>query len=715
MDSPIRAKRLFPSSGFLSILLLVCVSILSFIALIQSWSLRQPTMPLKEGDVAPQDLRALRDMQYVSQVKTEAARSGAERAVAPVYALPDSTVGRGQIEKLNAILLTITDIRVDQTTSPEQKNSNLAALPDYILPPATIEYLLAISSQRWDLIQRQASTVLEQVMRNPIRSEDLEIVRKNLPSLVSLTLTENEAALVVTLVSPLMAANSFYSPDLTEAARQEARAAVQPVTRAFVQGETIVSRGQIISEADFEALTAFGLVTPPSRTLDYAGAGALVGISAIFITMYFYHRQSSILRDLRSLILVSLLFLVFLTGARIILPNRAVMPYLFPIQAFGLLVSALFGMESGLVFSLIISALASYGMPEALGLMPYYILTSLCGVLALGHARRVAHFLYAAGVIALAGMAMVIAYRLPLTDTDWIGMATLGGAAVFSGIASTSIALPLQYLLAQFLGLTTALQLLEISRPDFPLLKYLLQRAPGTYQHSLQVANMAEQAAELVGADGLLTRVGALFHDVGKAADPLFFIENQPLQQVNAHDEMDPAESAETIIRHVTDGLKMVKKHRLPRRIQDLIAEHHGTLITRYPFNRALEAVGGDRSHLDETRFHYPGPAPRSKESAILMLSDGVEAQARAERPQSNEAMLALVRKVIERCRTDGQLDDVPLTLRDLQTIAESFVTTLRTTNHPRLEYPQDQPVVDNIPTSPRRPVARKKNGLLKN
>jgi hypothetical protein len=425
--------------------------------------------------------------------------------------------------------------------------------------------------------------------------------------------------------------------------------------------------------------------------------------------LFFFRRQESYLQDLRSLILLSLLFLVFLLGARVLLPDRSVLPYLYPLPAFGLLISALFGMESGLIFSLIIAALTAYGMPSSLGLMPYYILSSLCGVLAVGRARRVTSFLYAAAAIAGAGAAMVVAYRLPFLETDWIGISTLAGAAALYGVASTSIALLLQYWLAQFLGLTTPMQLLEISRPDAPLLKYFLQRAPGTYQHSLQVANLAEQAAERIGADGLLIRVGALFHDVGKAANPLFFVENQVANQIDSHDEMDPAESAEIIIRHVTDGLKLAQKYRLPRRLLDFISEHHGTLITRYQYNRALQAANDDASQVDETRFRYPGPSPHSKETSILMLADGTEARARAERPQDDGAMRKIVRAVIERSQHENQFDEAPLTQRDLREITESFITTLRTTYHPRLEYPNDQTAARDIPTTPQVLDDRKK------
>ena len=472
-------------------------------------------------------------------------------------------------------------------------------------------------------MQSEALDVLQKAMQAPIRADDVVTVRQNLPSLVSFLMTDNETDVIVNLVSPLVVANSFYSPDMTATARQAARDAVQPITQAFVKDQTIVARGQIISAADLEALKVLGLVQPPTQAITYLGAAALVVIFAIFVILYFFRRQQTQLSDLRSLILLAVLFLVFLEGARIATPNRAILPYLFPVPAFGLLTAALFGLEDGMVFSLLLCVMTAYGMPDALGLLPYTVIGSLCGILALGRARRVGQFLYAAVAIAGAEAAIMLAYRLPFTETDWIGIATLVGAAGLNGVASIGIALPLQYLLAQFLGLTTAVQLLEISRPDYPLLKYFLQRAPGTYQHSLQVANMAEQAAERIQADGLLTRVGALFHDIGKSANPLFFIENQPPGQINSHDDIAPELASATIIRHVSDEIDLAHKYRLPRRLIDFISEHHGTMMTRYQYNQAVQAASGDVSQVDESHFRYPGPAPRSKETAILMFADG--------------------------------------------------------------------------------------------
>jgi cyclic-di-AMP phosphodiesterase PgpH len=701
MDSPRPSSHFFSRQTLLPILVLVCTSILAYLALIQPWSLRETSLPLAVGDVASQDLSAPRNIQYVSNVLTATARDEAERAVAPVYIPPDPAIARTQTASLTAILQSISLIRIDGSSSLDDKKAALSAVRGLALQPDSINFFLGLSDSRWTLVRSETYNVLGQTMRNPVRTEDLDTVRQSLTSLVSFSLTEREAALVVELVAPLVVANSFYSPELTEAARQAARDSVQPVTQFFVEGQTVITRGHVITPSDLEALTALGLVQSKNPLYDYLGAAALVGLSAIFTTLYFYRRQPVVISDLRSLLLLSLLFLVFLTGARIVIPNRTVIPYLFPVPAFALLVSALFGMERGMVFGLLMSILSAYGMPDALGLMPYYILSSLCGVLAMGQARRVAQFLYAALAIALTGAAIVAAYRLPFTETDWIGLATLMGAAALMGIASTGLALPLQFLLAQFLGLTTALQLLEISRPDSPLLNYFLQRAPGTYQHSLQVANMSEQAAERIHADALLTRVGALFHDIGKAVNPLFFVENQPPSQIDSHDDLDPADSAQAIICHVTDGLELARRYRLPRRLQDFIAEHHGTLIARYQYNRAVQAAGGDASQVDENKFRYPGPAPRSKETALLMFADGVEACARAERPANDEELRALVHKVLENRQKNGQLDDTPLSQRDLASITESFVSTLRVTYHPRLEYPKEPSATLDVPPQP--------------
>ena len=205
------------------------------------------------------------------------------------------------------------------------------------------------------------------------------------------------------------------------------------------------------------------------------------------------------------------------------------------------------------------------------------------------------------------------------------------------------------------------------------------------------VSNLVEQAAEKLGMDTLLVRVGALYHDVGKATNPSFFIENQLANNLNPHDDVAAETAAASVILHVKDGVTLAHKYRLPRRIIDFILEHHGTLLARYHYNRAVREVGGDASKVDESKFRYPGPRPRSRETALLMLADNVEARTRSDRPRNDEDIRAVVQKAIDFCQKEGQLADTRFTLRDLAIITDVFVTTLTGLYHPRIAYPSSE------------------------
>jgi putative nucleotidyltransferase with HDIG domain len=697
-----------PRIRTLQIILLSLVSVILFGALVFP-TLSSPTaISLRAGDVSPDDYLAPQDIEYISEVRTEDARLAAENAVAPVYAPPDTTLARRQIERLRAALQYITLVRNDENATAEQKASDIASLSDISLRPQTIEQIIGLTSTRWDTIQQESLSVLEQVMRLTIRDNETESVRKTIPSLVSLALNDDQAAIVVELVSEFVTPNSLYSADLTETAKQSARDAVEPIIQSYKAGEVIILRGQIIRAPHLEALQQLGLIEQASPWQDYAGAGALVFTLAALSGMYFSRRRLLFLFDARSLIVVALIVLVFVIGARLLIPDRTIVPYAYPLASVGLLIATMFGLEAGIIFSLLTALLVPYGMPNALDLTPYYIVSSLVGVLMLGSARRVWTFFRAGMAVSVAGIVTLLAFRLPFVSMDGIAMLQLAGAAIFSGLASSSIALLLQYFLAQSLGLTTALQLIEISRPDFPLLQFFLRHAPGTYQHSLQVANLAEQAAELIGADALLTRVGALFHDVGKSLNPTFFIENQAAGTANPHDALDPEQSAAIIIAHVPDGVSLARKHRLPRRIDDFILEHHGTMITRYQQNQAIEAAGGDASKVDHSKFQYPGPRPRSRETALLMLADGTEARARAVRPKGEEEIRELVLATIEAAQKQGQLDSTQLTFQDLTVVTDAFVTILKGTHHSRIAYPKEQPTLEHAAAEDVATVPRK-------
>ncbi|HSF81156.1 MAG TPA: HDIG domain-containing protein [Anaerolineales bacterium] len=660
---------------------------------------------IQSGQVASQDILAPKDIAYESQVLTEQQRDAAARSVPLIFTSPDTSVARQRLEDLRTTLNYIASVRADTFASAEQKIADLAALEGIHLSQDTTETILALNDSRWQAVQQEAIAVLEQVMRSTIREDRLEEARRNIPTLVSLTLPESQAGLVAELVPAFVAPNSYYSESLTEAAREKARESVSPVTRTFKAGETVVQRGQIISQATLEALQKMGLVQSQFTWNKLFSAASLVVLNMSFLVFYM-RRKPRLRKDARGLTLSAILFLIFLISARLVITRSTVIPYMFPLAAYSLTISVLFGLEPALVSTLPLAVMVGYGLPNGLELSLFYIVGSFFGVFAVGNARRLTAFFWAGSAIASSAAVLTVVYRLPQPNIDWLAVSTVIGSAFLNGFASASLAVLLQFLLAQFLGMTTALQLMEISRPDHTLLQLLLRNAPGTYQHSLQVANLSEQAAERIGADPLLTRVGALYHDVGKIQNPAFFIENQAPGTPNPHNELDPFSSAQIILSHVTDGLELARKYRLPVRIQDFISEHHGTLLTRYQYINAVNAVGGDESQVDQLKFRYPGPRPQSRETAILMLADGSEARVRAERPKDEAETRDLIQSVIQNRISAGQLDETNLTLHDLDVIADSFATTLRGMYHPRIEYPKLEQQAELIQdTNPTRPI----------
>lgn len=671
------------------IALLVIASVLSLISLAYPIAIRPASFPLRVGDVALQDILAPRSLSYISEVQTEIVRKEAEKSVSPIFLPADPGIARQQIENLKSTIEYINSVRTDTYSSMPQKISDIQKINNVIFSTAHAEQLLSLNEDQWTSFQQEALNVLEEIMRNPIRQDQRIQAQRNIPTLISFSMPQDQALIVTELVTPFVIANSLYSEDQTDAAINEARALVEPTTRVYLSGETIVRRGQIITPQSWEALQQFGLIQPQKEFTNFISIFSIVAVLAVLISLYISKRKISPLNDLRSLLMITILFLVFLYGARLVIPNRTVIPYLFPISAFGLTIACLYNLEVGLVFSLVLSILTSYGLPNSFDLTMFYVLSSMVGILILGKGRRVGNFFWAGIAIGLSGSAVILAYRLQDTFSDWLGITTLIGTAFLNGLASASLTLIIQFFFSQLLGLTTALQLLELSRPDHPLLQFMLRNAPGSYQHSLQVANLVELAAEAIGADALLGRVGAIYHDVGKAANPSYFIENQVPGKLNPHDELDPVSSADTIIRHIEDGLKLAKKYRLPPKILDFMREHHGTLLARYQYAKALQAVNNNPEEVDENLFRYPGPSPRSKETALLMLADGCEARARAEIPKNEEELREIVKKVFDFCQREGQLDATNLTLRDLYLASESFIGTLKNIYHPRIQYPE--------------------------
>jgi len=665
-------------------------------ALASTLLLALPIMPgersvsLSLGQVAPQDVLAPRSVAFVSQVLTDQARQEAVSQVLPVYDPADPNITRQQAQSLVSSLAYITAVRADAYSTPSQKVQDLLSMAVVHLDESTASQVLQLSDVDWQLVQAQCASVLEQVMRQEIRPDRLADARDSLPAYVSLSLPESEAVLVADLVHNLVVPNSLFNKASTEALQQEVASKVAPVTRSFVSGQVVISRGKVITAADLEAITALGL---NSGGLDARTTLSDVLAVVLVTTLLMLYMRTLRMRPplrFRHALLLSLFFLLFIAGAQVMIPSHTVLPFLYPAASLSLCLAALFGPGLGLFSGILIGVLSGMIAGGRLDLALYAALGSSMAVLTLGRAERPLNFFLAGLAGSLAGVAVVLMTWLTEPSADLAGILTLTAASLGNGLLSGSLAIGLLLLAGSLFDTTTNMQLLELSRPDQPLLRMILRNAPGTYQHSLQVANLAEHAGEAINANTLLLRVGALYHDAGKAAKPKYFVENQG-PEGNPHDQLDPSTSARLIMQHVIDGLDLARRNHLPSRVRDLIPEHHGTLRASFQYNLALKAAGGEASQVDESLYHYPGPRPRSKEAALLMLADGVEAKFRALAPKTAGEIETLVRTLIEDRLAQHQFDDTDLTLKDLEQVRLALTETLRSSLHARLKYPEDE------------------------
>jgi putative nucleotidyltransferase with HDIG domain len=371
--------------------------------------------------------------------------------------------------------------------------------------------------------------------------------------------------------------------------------------------------------------------------------------------------------------------------ARLMLPGHTWLPYLVPLGAVGIAITAWLGILPGAVSAVALAGLVSLPLDQPIEALLYWACSGVLGCLVMRRGERISDFFRAGLASGLAQIAVFLVFHPaspPAVDVVQIG--TYIGVAAVSSLLSAALAPAILYVTGLLFDIVTPIQLIELSRPSHPLLQQMLTQAPGTYHHSLMVANMAEQAAERISADSLLTRVGAYYHDIGKSLHPYFFIENQS-DGANVHNQLDPQTSSRVLQNHVYDGLELARRYRLPSRIRAFITEHHGSTKTNYQYVLASQANG---QPVDDEPFRYPGPRPQSKETALVMLADGCEAAVRARKPDTVEQTDGVIRKVIGERLADHQLDDANLTLREIETIRQSFLDTLRGAYHPRIEYP---------------------------
>ncbi|HXW00443.1 MAG TPA: HDIG domain-containing protein [Anaerolineae bacterium] len=640
------------------------------------------------GDVVPKNVLAPRQIVYTSTIETEAARERARNSISTIFSPPDPNVARQQVNRLRKIFDYLESVRGDSYGSLAEKSEWVAAIPDLGLTDIIVDQILIMNDQAWAEMREEAIAILDEAMRTEIRESQVASTRRQLPTLVALDTPDEQSAVIVAIIEDLIKPNTFPDETRTTAERQAAAASVEPVKTTIEQDELIISAGRIVGPRDLEALQALSLEQPEFSWLeDFVAPAVLILLTTIIISVYLARYASHILADDKRLMLLAFLLLAFIAIAKITIPGRGFVAFFYPISALTMMVVILIDTQLAFLLTTVLALVAGYITTEAPTIAIYLILSGWTGALAIGKDQGVNALLWAGIYVGLVNAGIILAFNLS-NSLELVNLGLLLLIGLLNGIFSAGLAAIGLSVIGNLVGISTSIQLLDLGRPTHPLLRQLLLKAPGTYHHSLMVSNLGEQAAERIGANALLVRVMAYYHDVGKMQRPYFFIENQP-EGINVHEKLDPQISAQIIISHVKDGLDLAQKYRLPPALKAGIAQHHGTSLVKYFYYQAVEAAKDKELQVDAIDFLYPGPKPQTKENGILMLADVSESTVRALKPGSAEEIYEIVQKVIADKLAAGQLDECDLTIADLHHIRTAFVDILQGVHHPRIKYPE--------------------------
>lgn len=657
-----------------------------FAAQLALFSPRQPdATDFAAGKASPVTVLAPAQLTFSSQIETMQAQAQAARAVPDVYDLPDANIAREQVRRAARLIDFLDTVRADPYASPEAKVEWMQALPGLQVSRDVVSRTIALDASAYRQVISETLYVIDASMREEIRDNTLLAAKNKVPSRISLVLSASQSDLVNQWALPFVVPNTKLNQVETALARQAASDAVGVVYRTLKDGEAVVRAGEVITPRTLEALSELGYLQRRSDSSEYVAAFLFAALVVAVGATYLARVATPLLRQPRVMLILSLLLLTTALGTKILTPSGTTLQYFFPFAAAAMLGAALLSVSVGTGMAIVVGLATAYITRGSVEMTVFVLVGSLIAAIALQHRERLTSFLVTGMYVATANVAMVLIFGLLVGQEDSATLTRVALAAFAGGAFTGLIALGSQFLLGKAAGITTALELIDLSRPTHPLLEKILRQAPGTYHHSLIISNLAEHAAKQIGADALLCRVGAYYHDVGKTLNPQFFVENQ-FDGVNPHNTIDPRLSARILHEHVTEGDKLARKYGVSKRVRDFILQHHGTTLPVYFYEKAQAQSPGTR--VDENEFRYPGPKPQTRESALMMLADGVEATTRAERPSNTQEIRAIIDRIIEARIHEGQLDEAEITMRDLEQIRVAFLEVLQGLYHPRVKYP---------------------------
>ncbi len=639
------------------------------------------------GQPSPKDFKASHSTAFESEVLTRKAREEAAQQVSPAYKIDPSVIkelSREVEDFFNFLQENISSTGLSKEEKIEKIQEKLGSRDGAIFILENPEQLEALKSS---IMFHLRSAYEEGIKKDETEEVKNEITQKIMGSVLQ---SEIQPVAKAVLKKLNFKPNMEYDPIVTSQMVEEAKKAVEPVQVTIYQGEKIVYEGEIVTEAHIEALRKLGMLRSEAPYLPLLGLAIFILMVYMSVLFYLYRFKKEIYKRDPYFILLGLIIIVVLILARVVtavdfgtgLPLGG---YLIPLAAGSMLIAILLDAHLAIFITVVIGILAGVMTGNNLQFSAVAVAGGLAGVFSVSHLSQRGDFVKASLFIMLANTVVILALGLILRfSLDLLFLAIILG--IVNGMFSSVLTIGSLPFLETTFGITSSVKLLEISNPNQPVLKRLLLNAPGTYHHSIMVANLAEAAADAVGADSLLVRVGAYYHDLGKLKRPYFFVENQ-LAGENPHDRLSPTLSTLIITSHIKDGLEIAREEKLPEVVTDIIEQHHGTGLLSYFYHKAVESGFG--SNITEKDFRYDSPKPRTKEAAIVMLADSVEAGVRSLQNANPGRMEGFVRKVIREKLEDGQLDHSDLTFKELNTIASAFVRILSGAFHSRIEYPE--------------------------
>ena len=669
---------------------LIYISVFIIIYSLMITSISPKKYNLSVGDISNVDIKAPIDT--VDEVATnEKITEAVNKAKEEKKYYVNGDIKNNHLENIK---LLFNKLAIENSTSKDLdiKINNLKEVEEFRLTDEEYSTLLQIDNSKITEIQNIALEILEGAYKNDIIENDYEAIQKAKDivdeelsnKVLSRDLEETLRSIIYSQIEP----NLFIDTEKMEENIKEAQKNVQKVI--IKKNQIIVKEGEPVTERQIEILKELGLLNSglnKNYTSSFIFVAILVGLVLFIQYSYIAREDKEIFNDNKLLILISSVNIITLL---LTLGINVISPYLIPVACGSMLITILINHR----ISLIVNLLNLIFVSVIVGFDPIVIVLSLVSVvlgsIALKKVQQRNDIIYSAIYITV--VLGIISLTIGMISSNNLKENFIHTAyTILSGIISGILAIGLLPFFESIFDVVTNIKLLELSNPNQPLMKKLLMEAPGTYHHSMMVANLAEAAAEAVGGNPVIARVGAYYHDIGKTKRPYFFGENQ-IGKENPHDKITPNLSTLVILSHTKDGLELAKEHNIPKVIQDIIIQHHGTTLVKYFYYKAKNA-SEDSDEIKEEDFRYSGPVPSTKESGILMLADSVEAAVRSISDPTKGKIEEMVNNIINDKLNSKQLINCDLTLKDIEVIRKSFLKTLDGIYHHRIEYPSEKKI----------------------